>query len=237
MDTIIKTKINIMKNIINIKNVRNVNFLPENLHFVLIGIMLGDGGIYRSSSTSNSRFEMSFGTKYKQFAESIGYLFKDYMNSPVKAIELKGKDKNYINFRLKTSTLPLFNKDHEMFYKFNTEKGKFVKIVPPAPSMVGFGVGENILDNLNPVVLAYLIMTDGNFDKNRNRIRIYTNSETTEDVNRLAVAINSNLGIYAGVLHDRKDQWILTIGAKQLSLLRDIVSPHFESSMFYRIGL
>nr|YP_010697829.1 hypothetical protein P1S03_mgp16 [Porodaedalea chrysoloma]WCF76790.1 hypothetical protein [Porodaedalea chrysoloma] len=215
-----------MKNIINIKNVRNVNFLPENLHFVLIGIMLGDGGISRSSSTSNSRFEMSFGTKYKQFAESIGYLFKDYMNSPVKAIELKGKDKNYINFRLKTSTLPLFNKYHEMFYKFNTEKGKFVKIVP-----------ENILDNLNPVVLAYLIITDGNFDKNWNRIRIYTNSYSKEDVNRLAIAINSNLGIYAGVLHDRKDQWILTIGAKQLSLLRYIVSPHFESSMFYRIGL
>ena len=47
------------------------NSLPENLHFILIGIMLGDGSIYRSSSTSNSRFEMSFGSKYKEFAESI----------------------------------------------------------------------------------------------------------------------------------------------------------------------
>lgn len=34
-------------------------------------------------------------------------------------------------------------------------------------------------------------------------------------------------------MHDRKDQWILTIGALQLDKLRDIVKPHFESSMLY----
>ena len=50
-------------------------------------------------------------------------------------------------------------------------------------------------------------------------------------------SININLGIYAGVLHDSKDQWIITIGSKQLSLVREIVSPHFESSMLYRIGV
>lgn len=113
-----------------------------------------------------------------------------------------------------------------MFYKLNTETGKYVKIIP-----------HNIIIFLNPVVLAYLIMTDGNFDKNRNRVRIYTNSYSKEDVERLATAINIKLGIYVGVLHDRKDQWILTIGAKQLVKLREMVSPFFESSMLYRIGL
>ena len=70
-------------------------------------------------------------------------------------------------------------------------------------------------------------MTDGNFDKNRKRVRIYTNSYSKEDVERLVTAINIKLGISVGVLHDRKDQWILTIGAKLLSLLRDTISPHF----------
>jgi LAGLIDADG DNA endonuclease family len=200
--------------------------LPENLHFILIGIMLGDGSLYRSSTTSNSRFEMSFGSNYKQFAESIGKLFIDYINSPIKALEIKGKNKVYLNFRLKTKTLPIFNRYHDMFYKLNTETCKYVKIIP-----------HNILIFLNPVVLAYLIMTDGNFDKNRNRVRIYTNSYSKEDVERLATAINIKLGIYVGVLHDRKDQWILTIGAKQLVKLREMVSPFFESSMLYRIGL
>ena len=90
---------------------------------------------------------------------------------------------------------------------------------------------------MDPIVLAYLIMTDGNFDKGRNRVRIYTNSFKKEEVENLALAINNKFGKYAGVLHDRKDQWIITIGAKNLSLLRESVLPYFHNSMFYRIGV
>ena len=90
---------------------------------------------------------------------------------------------------------------------------------------------------MNPIVLSYLIMSDGNFYVGRNRVRIYTNSFTKAEVELLANAINSRLDIYTGVLYDRKDQYILTIGAKQLSLLREICKPHFEQSMLYRLGL
>jgi len=102
------------------------------------------------------------------------------------------------------------------------ETGKYVKKVP-----------ANILESMDPTVLAYLLMSDGNFDKNRNRVRIYSNSFIKEDVQILAEAINTKLGIYVGVLHDRKDQWILTM----LDLLRQTVSSHFDPSMLYRLGL
>jgi LAGLIDADG DNA endonuclease family len=59
---------------------------------------------------------------------------------------------------------------------------------------------------MNSTVLAYLIMSDGNFDKSRNRVRIYTNSYTKKKVELIAKAINLNLNIYVGVLHDRKNQ-------------------------------
>lgn len=75
--------------------IKNLIILPENLHFALIGIMLGDGPIYRPSITSNSRLEMSFGSNFKQFAESIGGLFKDFLNTPVKTIQIKGKKNLY----------------------------------------------------------------------------------------------------------------------------------------------
>lgn len=58
-----------------------------------------------------------------------------------------------------------------------------------------------------------------------------------EEVERLALAINDKFNIYTGVLHDRNNQWILTIGAKILTLLRNIVSEYFHDSMKYRIGL
>jgi hypothetical protein len=64
-----KTLILLNLNNSNINKLTNITSLPENLNSVLIGIMLGDGGIYCSSLTSNARLEMSFGQKYKSFAE------------------------------------------------------------------------------------------------------------------------------------------------------------------------
>ena len=200
--------------------------LPENLHSILIGLMLGDAGIYKSSKTSNSRLEMSFGTNYKQFAEYIENLFKEYIKNSIKEVEVKGVNKVYLNFRLKTMTLPLFNFYHDMFYILNTDTNKYVKIVP-----------NDIFNFMNPTVLAFLIMSDGNYDKLRKRVRIYTNSYSKQDVEKLQNAINDKLGIYVGILHDRKDQWILTIGNTQLPKLQEIVSPYFESSMLYRINM
>ena len=198
-------------------NNTNNNILPNNLNSILIGIMLGDGHISKSSINSNSRFEMSFGKDRELFANWIGNLFKDYSKTGITKILVKNKNTAldpFYNFRFKTKSLPIFNFYHEMFYVLNSLK--FQKIVP-----------INILDLMDPIVLAYLIMTDGNFYKSRNRVRIYTNSYSKVEVERLAEAINSKLNIYVGQLHDRKDQWILTIGAKQLNLLRDIVMPHF----------
>lgn len=215
-------------NKIDVKHLRTLKDLPLELISILIGIMLGDGGIYRStqSLSSNSRFEMSFGQHSEIFANWIAQLFADYIATPLKSIEIKGENRTYINFRLKTLTLPLFNKYRDMFYVFNPLTNKYEKIIP-----------ENIYELLDPIVFAYLIMGDGNFDKGRNRVRIYTNSFTKTQVETLALAINKRFGIYTGVLQDNKNQWILTIGAKHLDLLRDTVRPHFHSSMMYRIGL
>jgi len=222
------TKIN-LKNI-GINNIINKNKfgiqLPLELKSIFIGIMLGDGSLYRSSPTSNVRFEMSFGQNYESFALYLGEVFKDYMSNPVKKIEIKGKNINYTNYRLKTKSLPVFVQYYDMFYEFNEDLNKYIKIIP-----------TNIFEFMDPIVLAYLIMTDGNFDKGRNRVRIYTNSYKKEDVHNLALVINKKLKIYTGVLYDRNNQWILTIGAKNLDLLRKTVYKYFHSSMSYRIGL
>lgn len=51
---------------------------------------------------------------------------------------------------------------------------------------------------MNPIVLAYLIMSDGNYDKLRNRVRrrSATNSYSKQDVEKWQKAINDILGIY-----------------------------------------
>lgn len=127
------------------------NVLPSELHSIFIGIMLSDGGLYKSSPTSNVRFEISFGEKYKELALYIGEKFKEYRSNPVKALQIKGLQKVYTNYRLKTRTLPIFYSYHDMFYKWNIETNKYIKIIP-----------ENIIDLMDPIVLAYLIQGDGN---------------------------------------------------------------------------
>ena len=201
------------------------NTLTNELKSIFIGLLLGDGSLYRSSPTSNVRLEVSFGHKSGPWALHLGAIFEAYMSNPVKTLTIKGKSQIYTNYRLKTKSLPVFLPFFDMFYKWDTNLNKNIKIVP-----------IDIIEYMDPIVLAYLIMGDGNWDKGRNRVRIYTNSFTKEEVTSLSIAINSKLNIYTGVLHDRKDQWILTIGAKNLELLRDTVSNHFHASMFYRIG-
>ena len=72
-----------------------------------------------------------------------------------------------------------------MFYQLNPETNKYTKIVP-----------KNIIDLMDPIILAYLIQGDGNFDKGRNRVRIYTNSYQKSEVENLAKAINTKLNIW-----------------------------------------
>lgn len=100
---------------------RPTTTLPDHLNSIFIGIMLGDGSLYKSSPTSSTRFEMSFGANYKKFAEHIELLFSEYIKTPLKLINIKGAtNKIYNNYRLKTRSLPLFNKYYDLFYLMPT---------------------------------------------------------------------------------------------------------------------
>ena len=205
---------------------RKSNYLPSFLSQALIGLILGDAHL--SKSTSNTRFEMSFKGIYLPFASYIYALFIYYIGSKPNILNTKSNisDKLYGSIRLKSLTLPIFNYYHNLFYQWDISLGKWIKFVP-----------SNIKDLMTPVVLAFLIMGDGNYDKSRNRVRIYTNSFTYSDCLLLANAIEQKCGIKTSVMHDRNNQYILTIGAKELDKLRSLVSEHMHPTMNYRIGL
>ena len=91
-------------------NINNSSGIPsKELNSIIIGLILSDASLYRSSPTSNTRLELSFGQDYKEFAFFIGELFSPYMTNPVKPVDIKVKDKVYTNYRLKTKSMPLFN--------------------------------------------------------------------------------------------------------------------------------
>jgi len=204
------------------------NKLPQRLHEILVGYLLGDGGIFYASKKSGSpRFEFSMGQERVEFAKHLALLFKDYASNGLKEVKVKAIPNGsfYTSYRFKTQSLELFNYYRDLFYVTNQDTGRAVKVVP-----------QNIAELLTPIAIAYLIMADGNYDRGRNRVRIYTNSFSKEEVTLLATAIQLKFDIYVGVLADKKNQYILTIGAKELPKLKRLVSQHMLPSMKYRIG-
>jgi len=212
-----------------VTQLRALKMLPTFLHEVTIGQLLGDAACMAYSPTSNSRLEWSFGVQRELYALYIQSLYMDYLGTLLTSrfvSVVRGGLKSHLSYRLKTLSLPVFNLYRNLFYELNPITGKYVKIVP-----------SNIIDLLTPVVLAHLIMGDGNFKLDANTVRIYTNGFSLSDNNRLASAIMAKLGIYVEVKHDRRNQYILSIGPKELRKLQELVSPHMHSSMLYRIGL
>ena len=195
------------------------------LNKVIIG--LADG--YVEKTGKNCRLSFSFGADYFDYANWMNNLFIDYCSNSVYSVKVTTKGKEYVNYRLKTRTLSVFNEYRDMFYKI--DEGRYKKVV-----------SSDIYKEMCPIVLAHLIMGDGNFSNKDKRIRIYTNSFTFEECTILAKAITNNCDIECKVLfdrvgHNKQKQYILTIGKKQQDKLKNLVSPHMHKSMLYRVGL
>nr|QDH07214.1 hypothetical protein [Ophiocordyceps sinensis] len=128
------------------KDIRTKNELPIYLNEVMIGLMLSDGSLERSSSTSGVRLSICFSKKDEEYLKFIYDLYKPYINTEPAYIKVYNKKTDSYNevLKFKTISLPQLIYYYELFYK-----GK--KIVP-----------GNIEKLMTPVVLAHLIMGDGN---------------------------------------------------------------------------
>jgi hypothetical protein len=203
------------------KFIRTRNGLPVYLSEVLMGLMLSDGSLERISPTSGARLSVSFGKKHSEYLRFLFKLFKPYINSePVELKVFNKKTKSYNDvIKFNTVSLPQL-----VFYKELLYKGK--KIIP-----------SNIEEFMTPVVLAHLIMGDGNLKQPDKIIRIYTNSFTKEDVESLAKAIINKLNVQARAVHDRNNQYMITISKSELAKVQNLIKDHMHPSMLYKIDL
>ena len=217
----------------NIKDLYKIEYrkqldMPSYLHQVLIGLLLSDGSIEKSSQTSLARLSVMFGWLHIAYLFHLFNLFEPYTDSDIRTITTYNKRTNteHVQVAFKTVSLPIFLKYHKMFYVFDDKSKKYIKIVP-----------HNIEDLITPVVLAHLIMGDGNLKPKDNILRIYTNSFSKNDVELLSTAINNKLGIITKVTHDRNNQYMLTISRNQLETVKTIILPYMHQSMLYKLGL
>lgn len=92
-------------------------------------------------------------------------LFEPYIDSGFSISEVYNNKtgKSYDTARFKTGMMPIFVYYHDMFYNYDENAQRYIKRLP-----------ENIDSLMTPVVLANLIMGDGNLKGGEGIIRIYT---------------------------------------------------------------
>lgn len=209
------------------KELRSKSRLSLYLNDVIIGLLLSDGYLERSSPTSGVRLTISFGVKHLAYLNHLFNLLEPYTNTNPTSISVYNKQTKTNNevCRFKTVSLPQLLYYYELFYKANSE-GKFIKVIP-----------LNIEELISPVVLAHLLMGDGNLKQPDKIIRIYTNSFTHEEVSRLALAITCKLNILTKVVHDRNNQYIITISKSELPLVQELIKPYMHPSMYYKLDI
>lgn len=226
-----KKTLTLFKRVFNTPFEINFKFSNPFLHQVIIGQMLGDGNITRRSPTGNSYFRLGFGRLYETYRKWLARIFGELTNKGLTSREEKKSDRTYTRYDLVTMTLGIFNYYHDLFYVYNTELGKYIKIVP-----------VNIIELITPVVLAHLLMGDGTYNISNKIVKICTHSFTHKDCLLLARSINQ-LGLKTTVTKDRvgkdgNNQYYIAISGKtNLELLRSLVVPYMHKSMLYRLGI
>lgn len=116
--------------------------VPQELHDIIIGSMLGDLSAEKPNKNCNTRLQFKQSIVNKIYLEHLYDLFKNFCNTKLVMSKFDNrptKKKEYHAIKFQTLSLPCFNIYRELFYDFN---GK--KVLP-----------ENLENMLTPKGLAF----------------------------------------------------------------------------------
>jgi len=204
-----------------------MNYLSKYLENSLIGILLSDGRLKRASKTSNVKLNINMSFNNYPYIFHLYNLFESYIGTNLKSMNIYNLDKIYFTIRFKTISLPQLLSYYNIFYNKNVIDNKIKKRVP-----------KKICNKFNEVSVAHLIIGNGNYMKDRNLIKIYTNSFIKEDVLFLSIVINKLLNINSKIIHDWNDQYIIIIEKEEnVDIVRENTLPYIHPSMLYKLGI
>jgi len=189
----------------------------------LVGVILGDGHLQRSGETSNTSLWVDNAYPSQQdFINNIRELFDSITTMSPKIVTRvdKRSNKTSESMRFFTRYLPCLNYYHNIFYKDK------VKIIP-----------NNIGELLTEIGLAYGLMGDGFYRKNRGGVFLCTDSYTPKEVELLVETLINKFGLTASKQKRIDGVYRIYIHKKSIDTLIGLVKPYFIPSMLYKLGL
>lgn len=193
---------------------------------LIIGSLLGDGAMEKSANGSRFVFyQAKVNGEYllwlHNVISSLGYAKKEL---PIlysrKGSILVGLDEIRYYYRFRTFTYSSFDWIYEGFYPNGTRK-----VIP-----------KFMATYLSPIALAVWMMDDGTSYKNKG-FKFSTNSFTLEEVNNLAFILKEKYSLESSIHKSGvNNQYNIYIPKASLTILKEIVRPHFHPTMLYKIN-
>lgn len=191
----------------------------QKIYSLLTGSLLGDG--YAERHGFGTRFQLHYSEKNREY---LNFLHKTFLNTGYcsdrkpKYSQIIGKHgKIYYSLRFRTYSFGSFNSFYNDWYS------KGVKQIP-----------ANLEHYLTPLALAIWIIDDDSFT--HDGVKICTDCFSKKEVYLLADLLKNKYNLKTTV-QKNKTYWRLYIHKESLSLLKQIIYPYLEPSMYYKLGI
>jgi hypothetical protein len=193
--------------------------LPEPIHSVIVGSLLGDGCLERNGNHWRIRFD--HGWKEQAYAWWKFQLLKPIAASPPRLMEVHDlrTGKVYRHIRFNTRTLPDLTPYAHWFYPAGQKR------VPPL-------IGELLVSTL---ALAVWYMDDGHRRTDCKALRLNTQGFRPDEVDLLRETLHRNFGIDTRRHHVIDDRWVIYLPAKTAQRFCDLIRPHIPPEMGYKL--
>ena len=212
-----------------------ISSIPKSTLQTITGNMLGDGSISRKNYNSAGIFAMTMD------AYSINYL--EYLNKHIysnfttiniypypNVLLPQHKGKKITQYKMQSKTHPLFTALHDLWYKWDNETNKFIKIIPLYFS-----------EMFSEISLAYWIMDDGYFDSygRTKTVLLCTESFSKEDCITLQNLLLNKLNIKSTLkIRDKNNnRYRIRISKTSMEIVISLVKPYMYNDFLYKLGI
>jgi hypothetical protein len=200
------------------KVVKNMIQFPPYQKSVVTGVILSDGNLASTNPHENPRLEFTQSSNNSAYAIFVFSILSHYCNALPRSRTNVRNGVSHQALRFYTRGLPCFNDFRNLFYNNK------VKIVP-----------KDIYNLLTPVALAHLIQGDG--AAKQHGLILCVDCYSVIDVVRLMNVLIVRYNLDCTLRYHTPTQPRIYIRQRSMATLRELVKPHMDKSMLYKIGL
>lgn len=192
--------------------------LPPYQESVAVGLILSDGFFNLGKPHENPSLNLKQSLKNFPYVWFVYSIFSHYCNILPYFTSSVRKGTSTYGVTMTTRGLPCFKELHQLFI-INK-----VKVIP-----------KDIYNLLTPVALAHIIMGDG--QAREYGLYLCLDCFNVEDVVKFINVLIIKYNINCTLHFHRPYQPRIYIRQNSMEILRNIVKPYMEPSMYYKIGI